>query len=320
MLAPSNLPLDRWTAAKPTQAVSRNRERRAMKSTDMMLDVTSATGLPEKIHIAATLHLPSDMETPPQHLIFVMHGGGYTKGYWHPAFADESYSFARWFTNQGKAVLAIDMLGMGQSSRPEPESSLSSAIIASAHAEALRQVVGQWTKPVSVTGLGHSMGGMMIIAQGAAHPVFDRIAVLGWANEPMILGDTDVATMQADLIPSGYLATPRQPMRKLFYWDDVPDDLIKADEVAASLTPATMGRDALTPGIVHTAAAAITVPVLVVQSTIDTSPSPEKEPAYFTASSDVELQRLEQAAHCQNFAGTRVKHWTQLNAWIDRTS
>ncbi len=295
-----------------------------MKSIDMMLDVTSATGLPGQTFIAATLHLPDGMDSRPSQLIFAIHGGGYSRIYWNPSFADDSYSFARWFTGKGKAVLAIDMLGMGDSSRPEPESSLSGAIIAAAHAEALRQVVTQWGDPVDVTGVGHSMGGMMIIAQGgaqsAAHPAMDRVAVLGWANEPMVLGDTDVTTLQKGLPGSGYIATPRTPMRKLFYGDDVPLALIEADEAHASTTPVTLGRESLTPGIVHKAAAMIAVPVLVVQSVIDTSPAPDKEPAYFSASPAVELQILSAAAHCQNFAGTREAHWQRLNDWIDRTS
>jgi pimeloyl-ACP methyl ester carboxylesterase len=284
----------------------------------MMLDVSAAAGLGEPIQIAATLHLPDDMPQSRLHLIFALHGGGYSRIYWHPPFADESYSFARWFTSRGKAVLTIDMLGMGQSSRPEPESRLSPAIIAAAHADALAQVVANLDRPLSVTGVGHSMGGMMIIALAAAHPAFDRVAVLGWANEPMVLGDTDVATLQAGLIPSGYLPTQRLPMRKLFYWPDVPMELIEADEAHASTTPACLGRAALTPEIVHEAARQIRVPVLVVQSVIDTSPAPDKEPAYFAGAPSVELQLLENAAHCQNFAGTRTIHWAALNGWINR--
>lgn len=301
-------------------AASRNKGRRAMKSEDMMLDVSVVTGLREPTHIAATLHLPDGMEQPPAHLLLVIHGGGYTRDYWHPSFADDSYSFARWFTARGRAVLAIDMLGMGGSSRPEPESRLSMAIVANAHAEALRQVVRRWDRQPSVTGIGHSMGGMMIIAQAAAHPAMDRVAVLGWANEPMILGDTDVESLQADLIPSGYISTPREPMRRLFYADDVPLTLIEADEAHASTTPASLGRAALTPGVVHDAAARITAPVLVVQSVVDTSPAPDREQGYFTAAAAVELQVLEGAAHCQNFAGSRAAHWAGLNNWIERTS
>jgi pimeloyl-ACP methyl ester carboxylesterase len=290
-----------------------------MKSTDMMIDVTSAVDIGEPVHIAATLHLPEEMAGNQLDLILAVHGGGYHRAYWNPQFADESYSFARFFTDRGKAVLAIDMLGMGQSSTPEPESKLDRTKIAAAHAATLAHCVAELGRPVSVTGLGHSMGGLMIITQAAEHQGLDRVAVLGWSNQPMVLGDTDVASLQAGLIPSGYLATPREPMRKLFYWPDVPIELIEADEADGSTTPACLGRDALTPGIVHEASAQIGVPVLIVQSEIDTSPAPEREAEYFSLSPSVELQKLENAAHCQNLASNRHLHWTQVNDWIDRT-
>ena len=291
-----------------------------MTSEDFMIDVTAAAVIGQSVHIAATLHLPDSLpEDGPLELIFALHGGGYTRAYWNPTFADDSYSFARFFTDRGKAVVAIDMLGMGQSSRPEPESKLSRATIAAAHAAALAHVVARLGRPPSVTGIGHSMGGLMIITQAADYPAFDRVAVLGWANEPMQLGDTDPATLRADLIPSGYLPTPRVPMRGFFYAPDVPLGLIEADEASGSTTPSCLGRDALTPGIVHGASAKIAVPVLIVQSAIDTSSAPTREPAHFTGSPDVELQILDNAAHCQNFASTRARHWKDLDRWIERT-
>ena len=290
-----------------------------MHSEDFTIDVTQAVDIGEPVHIAATLHLPDAPADGPLPLIFALHGGGYTRAYWDPPFADDSYSFARFFTNRGKAVLAIDMLGMGASSRPEPESKLDRAKIAAAHAAALAHIVAR-LGTASVTGVGHSMGGLMIITQADAFPAFDRVAVLGWANEPMVLGDTDPASLRADLIPSGYLPTPRVPMRGFFYAPDVALDLIEADEASGSTTPACLGRDALTPGIVHDAAARIAVPVLVVQSAIDTSSASGHEPAYFTASPNVELHILDGAAHCQNFASTRAEHWRKLDAWIDRTT
>jgi len=289
-----------------------------MKSADMVINVTAAAGIDETVEIAASLHTPDNWREHSEHLVFAIHGGGYTRHYWNPSFADESYSFARWFCDRGKAVLAIDMLGMGESTRPEAESKLSRATIACAHAAALTQVLEGLGRKVSVTGVGHSMGGMMIISQAAAHPVFDRVAVLGWANEPMVLGDTDVNELQAGLVPDGYLATPREAMRKLFYWPDVPFEIVEADEANGSLTPSTLGRAALTPGVVHDDARQIIIPVVLVQSEIDTSPAPEREPGYFPAAKSVELQIMPQAAHCQNLAATREQHWIALNEWIDR--
>lgn len=297
-----------------------------MRSQDMAFDVAQAAGLDEPAQVAATLHLPDTIEPgAPLHLILALHGGGYRRSYWHPPFGDrDDYSFARFFTDRGKAVLALDHLGMGDSSKPEPESKLSRAAIARANALALAKTVGALTDgthglagSVSVTGLGHSIGGMMIITQAAAHRGMDRVAVLGWANQPMVLGDTDVATLSATLVPEGYLATPRAAMRGLFYLPDVPADIIAADEANGTTTPACLARDALTPGIVHAEAAAIAVPVFVLHSVVDTSPDPIGEVRFFTASRDVTLSVLDGAAHCQNFATTRRRHWARLDRWID---
>ncbi len=295
-----------------------------MRSLDLRFDVTTATGIDEPVSVAGTLHLPDDLGAGPLDLLFALHGGGYRRSYWHPPFADESYSFASFFTGRSKAVLATDLLGMGDSSKPEPERKLNRARIAAASAAALDQAVtalsdGTYARAsaVSVTGIGHSIGGMMIATQAAAHGGMDRVAVIGWANQPMVLCDTDVASMTGALLPGGYLPSPRADMRALFYLPDVPQELVEADEANGSLTPSCLGRDALTPGIAHEASAAITAPILVCHSVVDTSPDPWGEVRYFKASKDVTLNVLEGAAHCQNFAATRRQHWERLDRWID---
>lgn len=297
-----------------------------MRSTDLQLDVAAATGLDEPVHVAGTLHLPDGEAAGGRlDLLLALHGGGYRRSYWHPPF-DNAYSFARFFTDRGKAVLALDHLGMGDSTKPEPESRLSRAAIAAANAEALAQVVAGLTGgrlgqagAVSVTGVGHSIGGMMVVTQAAAHGGMDRVAVLGWANQPMVLGGTDAATLAAMLPPHGYLPTPREPMRALFYLPDVSREIVEADEALAGETPSCLGRDALTPGIVHAAAAAIAAPVLVVHGEVDTSPDPWGEPAYFRRSRDVTLHVVAGSAHCHNLASTRRDHWARLDRWIVAT-
>lgn len=299
-----------------------------MRSKDICFDVTETIGLDERLEIIGTLHLPDMLSNDtPLELILALHGGGYRRSYWNPSFADESYSFARYFIDRGKAVLALDHLGMGDSSKPDPESLLSRAVIATANATALDIALGSLrdgtyarASDVSVTGVGHSIGGMMIITQAAAHGAMDRVAVLGWANQPMVLGDMDVSTLSSTLIPHGYIATPRPAMRALFYAPDVPLSLVEADEADGCPTPSCLARDALTPAIVHAASAAITTPVLIVHSVVDTSPDPWGEVPYFRGSNNVTLQVLDGAAHCQNFASTRHDHWENLNRWIDSTS
>jgi pimeloyl-ACP methyl ester carboxylesterase len=211
---------------------------------------------------------------------------------------------------------------MGESTKPEPETLLSRAAIAAANHQVTTEIAaglqdGRWGRApgITITGIGHSIGGMMVITQQAAHRSFDRVAVLGWANQPLVLAGLDPAALAASIAP-GYLASPREQMRPLFYAPDVPKALIEADEAAGSTTPACLGRDALRPGIVHEASAAITVPVFVMHGAIDTSPNPHGEVAFFSASNDVTLMRLPDTAHCHNFATLRHRLWNRLHVWI----
>lgn len=299
-----------------------------MQSQDIFFDVTEATGLDEPVKVAGSLHLPDDADSRKSlPLLLCLHGGGYRRAYWNPPFADESYSFARYFTERGRAVLALDHLGMGDSSKPARESKLSRARIAAANAHALAETVaglkdGRFAsaQDVPVTGIGHSIGGMMIITQAAAHGGMDRVASLGWANQAMTLFDADPAAMAAAMPEEGYAPSPRQAMRALFYLPDVPLSLIEADEAHGDSTPTCLGRDALTPGIVHEASACIAAPVFVLHAIIDTSPDPIGEAAFFKASKDITVSVLDGAAHCHNFASSRREHWRRLDAWIDSTS
>jgi pimeloyl-ACP methyl ester carboxylesterase len=294
-----------------------------MRTHDLRINVAQSTGL-DGAEIACSLYLPDDPPTDtPRELLVCVHGGGYTRAYWHPDFRNfPDYSFAENFCARGHAVLAIDLLGIGESAKPEPETRLSRAIVAAANHHVTTEISaglqdGRWGNApgIAITGIGHSIGGMMVITQQAAHRSFDRLAVLGWTNQPLVLAGLDPALLAASIAP-GYLATPREKMRPLFYASDVPQALIEADEAAGSTTPACLGRDALQPGIVREASAAITVPVFVMHGSTDTSPNPHGEVVFFTSSNDIAFMRLPESAHCHNFATSRHRLWNRLESWI----
>lgn len=269
--------------------------------------------------MTGSLHLPETAQgAEPVELLVCMHGGGYTRRYWHPMFESVSgYSFAEHMTGRGYAVFAFDLLGMGESSQPECASLLSRSTIAAASHCAARAAAAALHSPrVILTGVGHSIGGMLLITQQATHLTFDRIAVQGWANHPLVLADTDPGTLAKSLRP-GYQARPRDgALRSLFYAADVPLPLIEADEAMGSVTPYCLARDALVSGIVHDAAAEITCPVFVMYGEIDTSPDPHAEVAFYTGSRDVSLVILEASAHCHNLAALRHRFWDRLDSWI----
>ena len=292
-----------------------------MRETQLRIDVAEALGI-DGGYIAASLFQPDRFRANVADLYVAVHGAGYRRRYWHACHTGfPGYSYAEHIAAQGRILLTLDIPGMGESVRPEPAERLTSANAAAALHRAVETVAGTLRAEgltLAITGIGHSMGGMMTTAQQAAHRSFDRLAVIGWANQPPVLGDVDPAELAAGL-RDGYLASPRGAMRALFYAPDVPIALIEADEAEFSLTPANFGRDALTAGIVHAAAAAINCPVFLGYGAIDTSPAPHAEPAFFSASPDVTLAVWPRAAHCQNFASTRQMIWDRIDRWVDST-
>jgi pimeloyl-ACP methyl ester carboxylesterase len=297
-----------------------------MRTYETKFDVSDLVDIGEEAYVEASLHLPSRLYDRVE-ILFCLAGGGYRRSYWHPTYADPGYSFARYFTDRGKAVICVDHLGMGDSTKPLRESNLSRAKIAAANAEALRQAAlgmqnGTFSRAreLDVTGVGHSIGGCMLITQAAAHGGFARAAILGWANQPAMLHNGLEEAHFVNLMPpEGYIPNPPQLMRPLFYGDSVPEHIMAADEAAGTETPVSLARDATTASIVDAESASLTMPIFTMHSAIDTSPDPWKEPAFFRGSNDVTLYVLEGAAHCHNFAPTRFNYWARLNRWITDT-
>jgi hypothetical protein len=123
----------------------------------------------------------------------------------------------------------------------------------------------------------------------------------------------------ADLIPSeegpDYPENDRKPLREGFHWEDVPDDVVAADDALAVPTPSAIGLVSIATGVIREEARAIDVPVYFCNGERDVSPDLHAEPAYFAACDDFSLHMLPRSAHCQNFAGTRAAMWDRMHGW-----
>jgi hypothetical protein len=104
-------------------------------------------------------------------------------------------------------------------------------------------------------------------------------------------------------------------LREGFHWEDVPDDVVTADNALAVPTPSAIGLTSIASGIIRAEAARIDVPVYFCNGERDVSPDLQAEPGYFRACTDFTLQRLPRSAHCQNFAGTRHQLWDRMHRW-----
>ncbi|MAU53288.1 MAG: hypothetical protein CMN17_13200 [Roseovarius sp.] len=257
------------------------------------------------------------------HIFVCLAGGSYSKFYYHSRFEGyERYSFAEYMATEGYAVLALDHLGMGNSDKPENVSLLDRHCLATFNHHAVQEVLknlsgGLYGAPIAPrpVGIGHSMGGMLLIDQQANFDTFEKIAVLGWTNKGV---GFDTQALKELAKSPGYLPTDRKQMRPIFHLEDVPVEVIEADDDQASLTPSPVAVDALQPGIVAREAEKISVPVFLCFGERDISPDPNGETPYYKNSPEVSLVILEGSGHNHNFATTRESLWVHIAHWADR--
>lgn len=294
----------------------------------LSLPVQTMVDFDEPIQIAATLALPGRLPDGPIDLLVCLHGGTYNRWYWDAQIDGwPDYSFVDHCVARGKTVLTLDALGMGDSSQPSREDRLTAHVGAQAHHLALTAVLGrmdagEWGADLAararrITGIGHSMGGMLTIVQQAAWASFDQVAVLGFTNIGLAMSDEVRSAIGEQVAGPGYGAANRTAMRGYFHAADVPEAVIAADDARTSHTPNSYGRLAIMPGGVSMEAGAIGTPVYLHFADIDVSPDPHAEPAVYRGSRHVTLTTLAGAAHCHNFASTRLQSWTMLHQWID---
>ena len=164
-----------------------------MRSVDLQVDVTDVVGLSEPAHVALTVTAPDALESDPI-VCFAKPGAGYSRGYFTidlPGPGHGIGSQADWHAARGWVVVAVDHLGVGDSSQHDPEALTFSRVVAASQAAEsdLRQKLAAGTLmdglgPVerAVTiGLGQSMGGALTILQQGRHHCYDGIGVLGFS-------------------------------------------------------------------------------------------------------------------------------------------
>ena len=232
-------------------------------------------------------------------------------------------------------VVAVDHLGTGESSSA-PAIELTPGLVAGANAAVFTELVERARGgslvpdlgPLDIgptVGVGHSMGAMLTLFQQSLHQSFDAIAPLGYGTVGPILSFDDGTPLPSyesvmDLARSGALdAMPpmdRTTMRQLFYWDDVPDDVIAADDLTITRTPGVTGLLSIVPFIASDHARRIACPVFIGLGERDSTCDHHDEARAYASSSDVTLFILPTSAHCHNSASTRVALWDRLARWV----
>jgi len=309
---------------------------------DVTIDVTGKIPLDGAHHLAGWVFAPETPE-PRMPILCCLPGGSYSKAYWHLEVAGRTgYSFGQHMAGLGMLVVALDHINVGESSRHPRAVDLTPDVVAAVNAVAFSEIlqrtadgtlVGEMDAldPGPRVGVGHSMGAMLTIFQQSLHRSYDAIAPLGYGTVGPIIDPTPelgrgvhVPTYESvmELGRSGALdnsvAAERREvgMHHHFYWDDVPEDVIAADDLTNATLPGVTGPMSVVPFIASDHAGRIECPVFIGLGERDSTPSHYDEARAYSSSNDVTLFILERSAHCHNSASTREVLWNRLARWI----
>lgn len=310
------------------------------------VNVSDALGRADELSTTVWVFLPEQgtFKVPPT-VVFAFPGGGYSKAYFHMEIPGaRNYSMAEFFAARGYIVVACDHLATGESSLPQPPRSLTWDLMAAANHATVVSVLGELRRNISsvfehapsvIVGLGHSMGAGLVTIQQAEYHDFDAVVLLGRA-----IGGTHIpAPPDAPGEPQRWLEARRQLdevaresklvegyciqkhrtewQRYLFYWDDVPEEVVAFDEGLATTFPLEVARNL---GGVHgpnaRAAAVIDVPIFLGFGQRDVSRDPLLEVSSYRAATNVHLMIVPASAHCHNLASQRIYLWDRIAGWL----
>jgi pimeloyl-ACP methyl ester carboxylesterase len=314
-----------------------------VQSADVRLAVeTDALG---PLEISARVFAPAEPD-PTVPVLFCVPGMSYGKEYWDVPLT--GYGFGRAAAEAGHVVIAVDNVGTGESTRPADSGAVDLAAMATANAAAAEAalaglVAGDLAPglgpilPGRTVGIGHSLGGCLVLLQQAAHSTFDAIGVLGFSNQPLEgiyedhereaeLTDAERFAWATEHLPpklwgsawedlDPYFELPRENFTELFYAPGTAPEVIAADSIGATSVPRTAAIETTIPRVSAAAAASIGVPVLLAYGATDLSPDPLAEVATFPAAPDITLLRLANSAHCHNLSDDRELLWRRLLGW-----
>ncbi|HMA37048.1 MAG TPA: alpha/beta hydrolase [Chloroflexia bacterium] len=252
----------------------------------------------------------------------------YNHRYWDlPTIDGHAYSYADYMAEQHYAVLALDTLGSGESSKPDGD-----FLTLDETASGLHQVLARLHTASNPTGyafpqialVGDSMGGVIAVYEQGTYHDANALVTTALSHVPHPLG-FDISFINL-LEQWPYFTFPLDIRDALFY---NPGD---ADPAVINYDNANLA-DTFSRGQLNTVLPAlddnslthvdqVTGPVLVQLGENDPlfpSSLAPGEAAFWTHASSVTVQSLPQVGHSFNTHLDNATGWAQLNTWLQAT-
>jgi pimeloyl-ACP methyl ester carboxylesterase len=253
------------------------------------------------------------------------HGITYTHAYWDlPPINGQAYSYARYMARQHYAVLALDLLGTGESDRPEGD-----FIGLEESASALHQVARQLKATAqkntfeTLIYVGHSNGALIANSAQARYKDAQAVVNTGWLNTFHTL-PVGADVIQPLLDQGPYILIPGEMRTGLFYDTAHADPAVIAYDNAVLADTVTRGQfsDLLTYLAAPRSdpAKGITVPILVQLGDNDLvapAANAAAEAQAYPRSPFVWVDTLPNTGHVVNAHYGRERSWSRIAAWLD---
>jgi pimeloyl-ACP methyl ester carboxylesterase len=268
-----------------------------------------------------------------------LHGATYGHLYWDFPYHPEIYSYVRWATAAGYAVLDIDRIGIGQSDHPPAD-----AVTIEANAYVVHQIVqtlrgGDLVVPSfgriradRVALVGHSLGSVISMQEAGTYGDVDGVVLTGVShNVTSHLGDVSFYPANLDphfagqSLPDGYLTTV-PGTRGIFYHAPFFDPQVLATDEQTKETVTVAELNTAVPALSFSSG--IHVPVLVVDGDYDAafcsdptctaSGSLASEPGFYPADACAEAVAIPETGHDLNLHYTAPLSYTTILSWLDR--
>lgn len=304
------------------------------KRSEWRLDVSAAVAGDEALEVAGTLVAPGDRA--PKALLLCLPGGYLSRHYFDLGLdGDHRYSYAEHMAGQGYACLALDHLGIGDSSRPRDGWVLRAETVAHANQLALDAALARWREEggdaLPTIGVGHSMGSCLSVVQQAEHAPHRALVLFSFTTlglRPFLQGREAEFADDAEGIAANI-----QVLAQERFGDAYPADGPEAEtpafsagtagadgeralaNAAAGLLPIP-GLLSMIPGGYRPWAEQVRCPAFVAVGDHDLHPA-QRAPASLPNAPEVVAYTLEDCWHCHTVANTREKLFTRIARWID---
>jgi pimeloyl-ACP methyl ester carboxylesterase len=268
-----------------------------------------------------------------------LHGSTYSHTYWDWPFQPAIYSYMRYATTAGYAVLNIDRIGAGKSDRP-PAAEVtieSNAYVVHQIVQALRGgdlVVPSFgrIRAKRVALVGHSLGSVISIQEAATYGDVDGVVLTGVTHTvTAALGELALYPASLDPrfsgagIPDGYLTTVPNT-RSIFYHAPFYNPRVLALDEQTKETVTTAELETAVPGLGFSSG--VHVPVLVVVGDNDrafcTDPSCLEsgsiatEPSFYPADACARAIAIPGAGHDLNLHYQAPYTYLTMLQWLNR--